>query len=184
MSMRTQTTPINALVIAAALFLTACGSESTATQSSTSASPTAQGLSVSSDMLAEVEAGFAAGIPGTPTTNPADCPPITGKNENATVHTPCVVDPTGEYPYPSVRITASGFKPGEAVNTLLTDSKGEVIEKLEDISKANPNGNVLYTRPMGVYDYELSGEYAVTVEGRESGHKATAYYSFKAFTKP
>jgi len=135
-------------------------------------------------MLAEIEAGFAAGPPGTPTTNPAECPPVTGQNQSATVHTPCVVDAAGEYPYPGVRITASGFKPNEAVNTELKGPTGETVEKFEDISKANANGNVLYTRQMGISEGETTGEYTLDVEGRESGHKAMGHYSFKAFFMP
>jgi hypothetical protein len=185
MSRRINTILIFALALAAALLLAACGSESTTNQPSTSASPDSKNPGISSEMLAEIEAGFAAGNPATPTTNPAECPSITGQNQNATVHTPCVVEPSAERGSSAdVRITASGFKPGEAVNTLLTGPTGEIVEKYDDIAKANANGNLLSQSSMGFVDGQPSGEYTLTVEGRESGHKAVAHYYFKAIFRP
>lgn len=169
-----------ALLLAAITLLAACGQD----QPNSGASPTAQasntqGPQISSE-LATIEAGFAGGAPGTPTTNPADCPPVpTSQNQNMIVHTPCLIDLTGEYPFPGARMTASGFKPGEAINTELKGSDGETVEKFEDVYKANQNGNFLVSRMMGAFDDETTGQYSFSVEGQESGHKAIGYLYFK-----
>jgi hypothetical protein len=185
MSARIRATFICAFALLFALSLTACGAESMANPPSTSTSPGAKGPAISSDMLSQIEAGFASGNPATPTTNPAECPPITGKNQHATVHTPCVVEPSSDrWSSAEVRITFSGFKPREAINTLLTGPTGEIVEKYDDIAKANANGNVLNQSSMGFLDSQPSGEYTLTIEGRESGHKAVAHYYFKAIFRP
>jgi hypothetical protein len=107
-----------------------------------------------------------------PTQPPAktDCPPVPA-GENMTITPTCMEGPSISY-----NLEATGFKPEEALSYKFIGPDEEVITERE--TQARADGKYMYAGSYSAFPI-TSGQYSFSLEGLDSGHKATGYLFFE-----
>lgn len=156
--------------IVALVSLAACGSEgqvqSQPTVSANDATATARQIIVQT-VLAMPD----------PTEAPeGDCPPVPA-TQNMSL-TPVCQEVKGANLNIKYEIEATGFKAGESISFKIANPDGDVLD--ESDSQAREDGKYVVAGSYSSNRYPTTGIYTISLEGKDSGQKATGHIYYKS----